>query len=143
MNCSSFSTRHALKCFFCLSWNVYDQTTTRRDVNNSLVYFWFSSSRNRLEIFKWVMILATLINYSRFVEFNEFFILFDILVVHYKFILMEKSIRWIIENENRQYYTTTRQVANACWSLKSKSKAENQYSELLLQNNFSHIVLPE
>ena len=86
------------------------------------------------------MILATLINYSRFVEFNEFFILFDI---HYKFILMEKSIRWIIENENRQYYTTTRQVANACWSLKSKSKAENQYSELLLQNNFSYIVLPE
>ena len=53
------------------------------------------------------------------------------------------SIRWIIENENRQYYTTTRQVANACWSLKSKSKAENQYSELLLQNNFSYIVLPE
>jgi len=56
---------------------------------------------------------------------------------------MEKSISWIIENENRQYYTTTRQVENACWSLKSKSKEENQYSELLLQNNFSYIVLPE
>ena len=39
------------------------------------------------------MILATLIKYSQFVKFNEFFIV----------LLMEKSIRWTIKNKNRQY----------------------------------------